>query len=89
MLQRIDAMESELSAMIESLRTGALRLQSDLELLGTNLAEVGDAVALRPPFEPETDAASSGPAAEAGAAAPRPRRRTIRPSSSPSRRSLC
>ena len=88
MLQRIDAMESELSAMIESLRTGARRLQSDLDLLGTNLAEVGDAVALRPPFEPETDAAID--------LRPPPRwrrrhrrRRTIRPSSSPSRRSLC
>src|SRR3712207_6046707 len=33
MLQRVDAMESELGALLESLRTGANRLQADLTLL--------------------------------------------------------
>lgn len=69
MLQRIDAMESELGAMIEALRTGARRLQADLELLGSNLADVGDAVALRPRFEPESGAGVS--------AAPAPDERVI------------
>ena len=33
MLQRLDAMESELGALIESLRTGSNRLNADLQLL--------------------------------------------------------
>lgn len=43
MLQRIDAMESELSALIESLRTGANRLTADLTLLEGNMTELYDA----------------------------------------------
>jgi DivIVA domain-containing protein len=53
MLQRLDAMESELTALIESLRTGSNRLNADLQLLEGNLTEVGDAVSPRPRFEPE------------------------------------
>ncbi len=53
MLQRLDAMESELSALIESLRTGSNRLNADLQLLEGNLSEVHDAVGPRPRFEPE------------------------------------
>jgi DivIVA domain-containing protein len=53
MLQRLDAMESELAALIESLRTGSNRLNADLQLLEGNLTEVGDAVSPRPRFEPE------------------------------------
>jgi DivIVA domain-containing protein len=64
MLQRLDAMESELSALIESLRTGSNRLNADLQLLEGNLTEVTDASAPRPRFEPE-----AAGAAEAGAAA--------------------
>jgi DivIVA domain-containing protein len=52
MLQRLDAMESELSALIESLRTGSNRLNADLQLLEGNLSEVNEAVAPRPRFEP-------------------------------------
>ena len=55
MLQRLDAMESELSAMIESLRTGSNRLNADLQLLEGNLTEVSEAVAPRPRFEPEPE----------------------------------
>ena len=55
MLQRLDAMESELSALIESLRTGSNRLNADLQLLGGNLTEVSGAVAPRPRFEPEPE----------------------------------
>jgi DivIVA domain-containing protein len=52
MLQRLDAMESELSALIESLRTGSNRLNADLQLLEGNLTEVNEAVSPRPRFEP-------------------------------------
>ncbi len=55
MLQRLDAMEGELSALIESLRTGGNRLTADLQLLENNLAGVGEAVVPRPRFEPEPD----------------------------------
>ena len=55
MLQRLDAMESELSALIESLRTGSNRLNADLQLLEGNLTEVSEAVAPRPRFEPEPE----------------------------------
>jgi hypothetical protein len=40
MLQRVGAMESELGALVESLRTGANRLQADLTLLEGNMGEV-------------------------------------------------
>ncbi len=53
MLERIDAMESELSALIESLRTGSNRLSADLQLLEGNLTAVKNAVVPRPQFEPE------------------------------------
>ncbi|WP_205697804.1 DivIVA domain-containing protein [Conexibacter sp. SYSU D00693] len=43
MLQRVDAMESELTALMESLRTGANRLNADLSLLEGNLGELQDA----------------------------------------------
>ena len=40
MLQRVDAMESELGALIDSLRTGANRLGADLSLLSGNMGEL-------------------------------------------------
>ncbi|HEX8119844.1 MAG TPA: DivIVA domain-containing protein [Solirubrobacteraceae bacterium] len=43
MLQRVDAMESELTALIESLRTGANRLNADLTLLEGNMGELYEA----------------------------------------------
>ena len=43
MLQRVDAMESELNALVESLRTGANRLNADLSLLSGNMGELYDA----------------------------------------------
>jgi len=68
MLERIDAMESELGALIESLRTGSNRLNADLQLLEGNLAAVKNAVVPRPQFEPEAGSAGSG--AQRPAAAP-------------------
>jgi len=66
MLERIDAMENELTALIESLRTGSNRLNADLQLLEGNLAAVKNAVVPRPQFEPEHD----GPQPQGPAAAP-------------------
>ena len=69
MLQRLDAMESELGALVESLRTGSNRLNADLQLLEGNLVEVRDAAAPRPVFEPE-EAEAAPPAAAPVASAP-------------------
>jgi DivIVA domain-containing protein len=59
MLERISAMENELNALIESLRTGSNRLNADLQLLEGNLASVKDAVVPRPRFEPEHEGAGA------------------------------
>jgi DivIVA domain-containing protein len=40
MLQRVDAMETEFGALLESLRTGANRLSADLTLLKGNMGEL-------------------------------------------------
>jgi DivIVA domain-containing protein len=57
MLERLDAMQNELGALFEALRTGSNRLNADLQLLERNLEEVRDAVAPRPRFEPEPEPA--------------------------------
>jgi DivIVA domain-containing protein len=67
MLQRLDAMESELGALVEALRTGANRLNADLQLLEGNFTEVSDAVA-PPSFEPEPASPASTAAGSASAA---------------------
>jgi DivIVA domain-containing protein len=64
MLQRLDAMESELGALIESLRTGSNRLNADLQLLEGNLSDVREATAPRPRFEPEAEPMIEPPALE-------------------------
>ena len=43
MLQRVDAMETEINSLVESLRTGANRLNADLSLLSGNMSELYDA----------------------------------------------
>lgn len=57
MLQRVDAMESELGALVESLRTGANRLSADLSLLSGNMGELygaaGDASVAPAAYEPD------------------------------------
>jgi len=63
MLERLEAMDGELSALVESLRTGANRVKTELELLEPNLNEVHEAVAPRATFEPEPKVAAS-PSAE-------------------------
>jgi len=58
MLQRVDAMESELGALVESLRTGANHLTADLTLLTGNMGELRGA--------------ATGAAAETAEEAPEP-----------------
>ena len=67
MLQRVDAMESELGALLEALRTGANRLNADLSLLENNMGELYEASGGRPGT------------AEPAAPAPEPARRAPSP----------
>jgi cell division septum initiation protein DivIVA len=53
MLQRLDAMEGELTALIDSLRTGSDRLNSDLNALEGHVRDVGDTLQRPPRFERE------------------------------------
>lgn len=55
-LQRIEAMEQELSAMIDSLRAGSDRLSADLKLVESNLFEMPG----MPPPQPEGQPAHEG-----------------------------
>lgn len=79
MLQRVDAMEAELTALVESLRTGANRLNADLSLLESNMDDLyraagstraGSAAATTPaaaessPALPEPAPVDEAPAAE-------------------------
>jgi vacuolar-type H+-ATPase subunit H len=70
MLQRLNAMESELSGLIDGLRTGANRLNADLQLLEGNFEGVTDAVGPRAQFETEAEPSVSGPLATDIATAP-------------------
>jgi cell division septum initiation protein DivIVA len=73
MLQRVDAMEAELNALVESLRTGAARLNADLELLKGNMGDLPGAtppVAEAPAWTPEPAAAEQTWTDPAAAAAP-------------------
>jgi DivIVA domain-containing protein len=54
MLQRLDAVETELNGLIQSLRTGSGRINADLQLLGSNLEDVRESVSPRTTFEPES-----------------------------------
>lgn len=72
MVQRLDAMQNELNALFEALRTGSNRLNADLQLLETNLDEVRDAVNPRPRFEPEPQRAARAGGLAAPDAPPAP-----------------
>jgi hypothetical protein len=63
MLQRLNAMESELTGLIDGLRTGANRLNADLQLLEGNFEGVTDAVGPRAQFETEAEPSIGGPLA--------------------------
>jgi DivIVA domain-containing protein len=56
MQQRVDAMETELQALVENLRTGTNRLNADLSLLISNMVELRETAETRPRFEPEPGA---------------------------------
>jgi len=63
MLQRVDAMENELEALVESLRTGTNRLTADLSLLQGNLGDLyGAAGSTRAPAPPLAAASLDVPA---------------------------
>lgn len=72
MLQRLNAMESELAALIDGLRTGSNRLNADLQLLEGNFDSVRDAVGRRAQFSTEAEPSVAGPLASNVAAAPGP-----------------
>jgi F0F1-type ATP synthase membrane subunit b/b' len=56
MLQRVDAMEGELSALVDSLRTGTNRLTADLSLLQGNLGDLyGAAGSTQAPAPPRAE----------------------------------
>jgi DivIVA domain-containing protein len=73
MLQRLNAMETELTSLVDGLRTGSNRLNADLQLLEGNFEGVRDAVGPRGHFEsesePEVESATSTPAPPPPAAA--------------------
>jgi hypothetical protein len=75
MLQRVDAMEGELSALVESLRTGANRLSADLSLLSGNMSELYAAAGRAAP----ADGAPAAPAAAASPARAKPAPKTAAP----------
>jgi DivIVA domain-containing protein len=79
MMQRLNAMESELAALIDGLRTGSNRLNADLQLLEGNFDGVRDAVGPRAQFSTEVESSDGGvggiqstDVAEASAEAPAP-----------------
>ena len=68
MIERVDAMESELGALVESLRTGANRLTADLSLLEGNMGELRGAASAATGPEPEPVAVTAAePLAESEA----------------------
>ncbi len=70
MLQRLNAMESELAGLIDGLRTGSNRLNADLQLLEGNFDSVRDAVGPRAQFLSEPESSAAGPLTSGVAAAP-------------------
>jgi hypothetical protein len=52
MLERVSTMETELTGLVESLRTGANRLGADLSLLEDNMSELYDAAGTQRPAVP-------------------------------------
>lgn len=69
MIQRLDAMQTELGTLLETLRTGSNRINADLQLLEGNLVDVRGAVLPHERIEDESSAAApdAGAGSEAGA----------------------
>jgi hypothetical protein len=83
LLQRVGSMDGEVSALVESLRTGASRLAADLAAVETNMSELYDAASgqivtravaspLEPPPAPPVPPPTSPPAPLPDSPAPRP-----------------
>lgn len=70
MLERIDQMESELRGLLDTVRSGAGRVASDLSVLQSSVSELRSPTGAT--FEPEVPAAEPGAAAEPAAAEPLP-----------------
>jgi DivIVA domain-containing protein len=66
MLERIDAMETELRGLLDSLRSGATRVTSDLSLLQTTVSDLrGSSITFEPdPVSAHVPAADPGASAE-------------------------
>jgi DivIVA domain-containing protein len=59
MKERLGAMEQEMNAMIETVRTGSSRLTADLQQLESGLTDVSGAIAPRPQFVPDEHGAET------------------------------
>ena len=60
MTERLNAMEQEMQAMVESVRAGSNRLTADLQQLENSLTDVSGAIAPRPEFVPDEAAPAAG-----------------------------
>lgn len=56
MVQRLHAMQAEIDALIDALKTGGNRLHADLQMLERNVGDVRDAVGPWPRVEPQAQA---------------------------------
>jgi hypothetical protein len=72
MLQRVDAMEGELTTLIDTLRTGANRLNADLSLLEQGMAELYEASGRAHPATSAAGVAQRAPEAVADRPAAQP-----------------
>ncbi len=72
MLQRVDAMEGELQALVDSLRTGTNRLTADLSLLQGNLGDLYGAAGAQAPAPPRQAAAAPAPTPAPARSEPEP-----------------
>jgi len=72
MMERVNAMEQEMQAMIESVRTGSSRLTADLQQLETGLTDVSSAIAPRPAFVPDEPLPGADSTAVTGLREPAP-----------------
>jgi hypothetical protein len=59
LIERVESMDVEASTLVESLRTGASRLSSDLTTVETNMAELYDAAAGRGAHAPQANSRQS------------------------------
>jgi DivIVA domain-containing protein len=78
LLERVGSMESEVAALVESLRAGARRLAGDLAAVETGMHELYDAASGRP-----EGSGTQAPAAAASAPAPEPEPPAPEPVASP------